>query len=288
MKITGKEIIIFDNGSLRPDSIIAFRRFAHKLSQYVEEPIHSAGLLHSHKVSSDQLNGISAWKLEDLIRNILKNNSESTEFVLLPFFIGESRAISEYLPKVLTEIKKDYSTTSFRLAYPLSGQDPLNPDIRIAKIFQHSVSNLITEEKKVFRSIGISIVDHGTPAIEVNHIRNALRAQLNFLLNEGQSLSYIVEAYSMERREGDEYAFNEPLLEKIHKGKAIQCDFSILAPLFLLPGRHAGDGGDVEEILLQSLKKKLPQTPLLHNSVTTLEILKDRLTGCLHSPFLQI
>ena len=52
-------------------------------------------------------------------------------------------------------------------------------------------------------------------------------------------------ACSMERREGAEYDFNEPLLEHAlqqAKGEAI------ILMLFLLPGRHAGGEGDVATI----------------------------------------
>jgi hypothetical protein len=52
-------------------------------------------------------------------------------------------------------------------------------------------------------------------------------------------------ACSMERREGAEYAFNEPLLEDAlqqAKGEAV------ILMLFLLPGRHAGGDGDVATI----------------------------------------
>jgi hypothetical protein len=49
----------------------------------------------------------------------------------------------------------------------------------------------------------------------------------------------------MERREGAEYDFNEPLLEHAlqnAKGEAV------ILMLFLLPGRHAGGDGDVATI----------------------------------------
>jgi hypothetical protein len=49
----------------------------------------------------------------------------------------------------------------------------------------------------------------------------------------------------MERREGAEYDFNEPLLEHAlqqAKGEAV------ILMLFLLPGRHAGPDGDVATI----------------------------------------
>lgn len=52
----------------------------------------------------------------------------------------------------------------------------------------------------------------------------------------------------MERREGDEFAFNEPLLAKILATAPFDAGEVVVALQFLSPGRHAGPGGDVAEI----------------------------------------
>jgi hypothetical protein len=67
---------------------------------------------------------------------------------------------------------------------------------------------------------------------------SAIRTQLG--LKEAELI-----ACSMERREGAEYDFNEPLLEDAlqqAKGEPV------ILMLFLLPGRHAGGDGDVATI----------------------------------------
>lgn len=290
MKYTDSEIILFDNGSLRPESILAFRSLSHEFSKIIKQTVTPAGLLHSFKVPASDLNGHPANKLETLIREILQKKARTSpsQFILLPFFIGESRAISEYLPKILQAIKSDYPESNFIVGLPLSGKNPEKPDIRIAQIIKASIYELISNQMVPHASVGISLVDHGSPAIEVTRVRNAVRNQLAELLDRDSKNKFIVEAYSMERREETEYDFNEPTLDKITQGKAHMAEFQILASLFLLPGRHAGDGGDVEQILLKCLNKRLNQTPLLCYSPIVLEILKDRLTGCLHSPFLKI
>ena len=56
-----------------------------------------------------------------------------------------------------------------------------------------------------------------------------------------------VEPSSMERREGREYDFNEPLLENLLGSKGFTGDV-ILSMLFISPGRHAGPGGDIAQI----------------------------------------
>jgi sirohydrochlorin ferrochelatase len=53
----------------------------------------------------------------------------------------------------------------------------------------------------------------------------------------------------MERREGPEYDFNEPLLENVFDMPGLRTGDVIVVPLFLSAGRHAGDNGDIADIL---------------------------------------
>ena len=53
---------------------------------------------------------------------------------------------------------------------------------------------------------------------------------------------------SMERRDGEAYAFNEPLLEKLLDQPGWDTGKVIVSMLFLSPGRHAGPGGDIAHI----------------------------------------
>ena len=95
-----------------------------------------------------------------------------------------------------------------------------------------------------------SAMSTGTPRVAVNKVRNFLAGQLKDLLAEDAS---VVEASSMERRDGDEYAFNEPLLENLLGGEGFKRDV-ILSMLFISPGRHAGPGGDIAEICADAEK----------------------------------
>lgn len=52
----------------------------------------------------------------------------------------------------------------------------------------------------------------------------------------------------MERREGPEYAFNEPLLEQALRQPPFDRGDVIVALQFLAPGRHAGAEGDIAAI----------------------------------------
>lgn len=105
-----------------------------------------------------------------------------------------------------------------------------------------------------------------------------LRTILEPQLGEG---ALVVSGSSMERREGSEYDFNEPLLERL-VGAAPPFDTGdvVVAMAFCLPGRHAGPGGDVAEIL-EAARVGEPglrtfTTPLLAAQPLVLELLRDR------------
>ena len=86
----------------------------------------------------------------------------------------------------------------------------------------------------------------------------------------------------MERREGDEYAFNEPLLENLTPSKTHQ-QHCIAAMLFLLPGRHAGEGGDVSDIcdalMADGVFEDIQISKLMSEHPLLALILKDRLAA---------
>ena len=87
----------------------------------------------------------------------------------------------------------------------------------------------------------------------------------------------------MERREGVEYAFNEPLLENLNSRMAGMTQILVVAmvlPPLLGPG-YTGDGGDVaeicEELVLERVFSNVRTTSLIAEHPLLLEILSDRL-----------
>ncbi len=162
-------------------------------------------------------------------------------FVILPLFFGHSAAIYEYLPQRVLALREGWPELEVRVAPCMV--DLTNPeDTYVAEILATLVRKKAKEEG--LQQPAVTLVDHGTPRIAVNEVRNHLAAQLAVLLKGEVSA---LEASSMERREGEEYAFNEPLLENLLGSVGFQKDV-ILSMLFLSPGRHAGPGGDIAEI----------------------------------------
>lgn len=266
-------IFLVDNGSLRPNATFALRELAEALSQKTGEPIEPVSLLHSHKIPSDQLEGVPATIVKRRMRELIKTGRR--EFVILPLFLGPSLAITDYLPTIIEEVRADCPELTVNIAEPIAGHDVEEPETRLARILADHVQPLIRGGEEV----KVALVDHGTPIRPVNRLRNAVARQL-----AGQ-LGRAVQPCSMERRDGPEYAFNDPLLENLAGAQDERACRLVLAMFFLLPGRHAGEGGDVAEIAGNLVKRgavdSVQVSPLLAEHPLLLEILSDRLRQAL-------
>lgn len=271
---TSYKLILFDNGSYRPDATFALRRLASGLSEVLNQNVEPISLLHSCKIDPELIGG----KPASIIRRRFKEAIENKEKHLLciPLFLGPSLAITEYLEELIEEAKSLDPEIDIQVAAPLAGWDVENPDPRLAQILADQLEALIKEN--ALKEFDTVLVDHGSPIKKLSDLRNNIARQVGVLLNKDPLK---VQACSMERREGSAYAFNEPLLENIKKlPKQISGRDLMVAMFFLLPGRHAGAGGDVDDIL-QGLKdegaiKDFYKTDLLGQHPMLLDILKDR------------
>lgn len=279
--MTAPIVFLVDNGSLRPQATLWLRCLAEALATRTALPVEAVSLLHSHKVAAEKLNGLPATIVKRRLRECLAAGHH--EFVCLPLFLGPSLAISDYLPQVVQDLRAEYPDLQMKIAPVLAGEDLGAPDPRLARMLADHVRQAQCWQVRAFRPIAetkVALVDHGTPIIEVNRVRNAVARQLSSEL--GLSM---VQPCSMERREGEAYAFNDPLLENLDSIEAMAGGRLILAMFFLLPGRHAGEGGDVAEIYEGLIKagvfEQIESTPLLGEHPLLLEILEDRLRSVL-------
>ncbi len=262
-------VFLVDNGSLRPQATLGLRCLAEGLTRRTALRVQAVSLLHSHKIAADKLNGTPATIVKRRLRECLRAGHR--EFICLPLFLGPSLAITDYLPQVVDELSGEYPDLKVRIASVLAGEDYDIPDPRIAQMLADQVRALQPSP-----TTKVALVDHGTPIIEVNRVRNAVARQLASELDVSSVLPC-----SMERREGSAYAFNDPLLEKLGSVDDFAGGGLILAMFFLLPGRHAGEGGDVAEIceglIAEGTFEQIQNTPLLGEHPMLLEILEDRL-----------
>jgi sirohydrochlorin ferrochelatase len=260
--MAGTRIILVDNGSYEPAATLALRELAKEVRMLTKQEVRPVSTMHSTKIDPALLGGQPAVIFEQAVQQAKADGID--ELVVLPLFIGPSRAITEYLPKVFADAQPGAMKLTIR--QPLFGDDGFE------------LTGMLADN---LRSTGwtkgsgtVLLCDHGSPIPEVTACRNALAASLR------EELSLKPEeliACSMERREGAEYDFNGPLLEhalQLAKGDAV------ILMLFLLPGRHAGPDGDVATIAKEhapaGLRWKL--SPLLgtHASLPSLIELRHR------------
>jgi sirohydrochlorin ferrochelatase len=85
---------------------------------------------------------------------------------------------------------------------------------------------------------------------------------------------------AMEKRPDPQYDFNNPLLEDLlEQWMEAGVQEVVLSPFFLLPGRHAGTGGDLDQICQPFLDQgmKIGRTENLGSHPLVQEILLDRI-----------
>ena len=270
-----RKILLVDNGSLRPQATLNLRRLADALSQATGEAVEAASLLHSFKIPPEELGGHKAVTLGPLAE---RHAAEGvTELLILPFFFGPSQALTRYLPERLAEVQASYPQLSVKVALPLV-DTLLAPDLRLARLLAENVRERMANLSRP----KVVLVDHGSPIPEVTAVRNYLAGQLSALLaDEVECVTFA----SMERRDGDAYRFNEPLLEDLLASTELADSDVILSMLFLSPGRHAGEGGDIAEICTQAMSNSpglnVVTTRLVGENDAILELLATRLQQAL-------
>lgn len=270
-----RAIFLVDNGSKRPQATHNLRRVAAALSEQLGETVQAASLLHSNKIPAEEVDGIPAITLGPAAERSAE--AGATEIIVLPFFFGPSQALTGYLPERMAALQARFPNVSVRVAQPLV--DELgNNDLRLAQLLADNVRAQLPEQG----TAKVALVDHGSPIPDVTAVRNRLAGQLSVLLGNDVRC---VAAASMERREGDEYRFNEPLLENLLDTPEFSSSNVVLAMLFLSPGRHAGEGGDIAEICAAAEQRhtvlKVTTTALVGEHQGIVEILHSRLRQAL-------
>lgn len=229
--------LLVDNGSLQPESILKARTLALALAEKLGEPVEAVSMLHSDKVPSARLHGQPAETLRTALQRRLEAGLVS--FKLIPLFIGPSEAVSATIPSLVHALRVDYPPLLCRLAPPLGQDDALVP------LLADQVKTVLQKDSMAAHDLKVALVDHGSPTEAVTEVRNRLaKALADTLRTHGLDVT----PCSMERRPGEAYAFNEPLLEGLLGSPEWKTANVIVAMLFLLPGRHAGADGDIAHI----------------------------------------
>jgi len=265
-------ILICDNGSTQPGATLQLRHIANQLSGVTGKTIHPVSLQHANTIPADKLDGQPANTFTEFIETQLSQGERS--FIVLPVFFGNSKALTSFIPEQVTRLEQAHGNFALEIAeviYPLPHGEPILTDIIIQHIQQ-------TASEHNFPLKNIVLVDHGSPVPRVTEVRKHLAQSVQLLLTDEVQLEQAV----MERREGREYDFNGDLLEDWLSEKAKQGESDALViMMFFLPGRHAGNNGDVVEICEGVMHKypgfKVAISPLIGEHPLFIKIIEQRL-----------
>lgn len=268
-------ILLIDNGSARPGATLKLRQLADALSQATGKTIHAVSLQHADGIDVSLLEGQPAHTFTSFVSQQLE--MEVRQFIVIPLFFGNSRALSSYIPDQYQLLKQQHGEFELQVCetvYPLP-----RGEVMLASIMRDQVV-----ETARIRNWPVEhwvVVDHGSPLPQVTEVRQQLCKQLADLMTDCPPPAQAV----MERRRGSEYDFNGPLLED-YLVDCAQRGISriIVAMQFFLPGRHAGEGGDVVEICNRVMQQhpgfEVAITPLIADHPLLIDILAERLISC--------
>ena len=265
-------ILLVDNGSSKAEATIQLRQLAKKLSDKTGRLIHPVSLQHANKIAAEKIHNIPARVYPEFMAEKLAEGEE--EFILLPLFFGNSKALTSFIPEQNALLKQKFGDFSVQVAeviYPLPEGEP-----QLAEIIHEHITQTATQHKLPLTNI--ALVDHGSPVPRVTEVRKHLAKTVQQKLADRATLEQAV----MERREGSEYNFNGDLLKTWLLQKAESGESSaIVILMFFLAGRHAGEGGDIVEIC-EEIKKQYPNfkiaiSPLISDHENLISILHSRL-----------
>jgi sirohydrochlorin ferrochelatase len=268
-----RSYLLVDNGSTRAEATLNLRRLAIALGKRCGLEVAAVSLQHADRIPAADLDGRAAETLASHLRH--KRAEGVDEFVLVPLFFGSSRALSRFIPDTLAEVTRE--TGAFHLEvghplYPLPAGESRLAELLCDQVRRAAAGGGVSAEQVV-------LVDHGSPIPQVTAVREGLAAQMRARLGSRVSLQEAV----MERRSGSEYDFNGMLLEERLQAMAQENPHQtvILAMLFFSPGRHAGPGGDIEEICRRVMQAvpgfQVIPTALVGEHEGLVDILAERL-----------
>jgi len=233
-RFAGANVVLIDNGSLRPGSTLGMRRIASLLATRVGAPVRVLSVRFSDRIDAAKLNGERA--------QVVSPATLQGRVLVAPMFLGPSEAIGKDVAQHMRAVG-----STGRILPPLVRADETFADCLVTACLARAALALRLSEP--FRVV---LVDHGSPVRAVSDMRRALAARLRLFL--GARAAVVVDC-SMERRPGPEFAFNEPLLENVFDLGGLDSGPVAVLPAFLFAGNHAGPGGDVQAILHACTKR---------------------------------
>lgn len=263
-------VALIDNGSLEPAAQLNLRAVASALAERVGVRVEAVSWKHSDRVQPEALGGVPAWTLAPFIRSGIARGER--DFVFVPFFISAQGAIGSALRGDLEKLQRECGAVD---RFQFTFTSGLAQEGAIAGIVAERIRETIAS--KALRKPPVVLVDHGGPSATSAALRDSIAVSVRGLL--GAEIGRL-SAASMEGRHGPLLA--EQLLAPDYAHQEL-----VVASLFLSPGRHAGDEGDVCQICrsaeVQSSSLRCHLTGLVGTHPRTVEALSHALRETLQN-----
>jgi len=269
-------VLLVDNGSKRPEATLALRETAAALSTLLGRAVRPCSLAFSDEIPAAELGGNAAVSLRAAILALAKGGARGA--VLVPLFLGPSEGLRRGVADCARAVAEVVGEGNFDLRVSACLVDENEPgDDRLGRALAAEVLH-VAQRARLREPVKVLVVDHGTPSPRVHAVRERLVDEVRSLLGD-RALD--VRGASMERRDASAYDFNEPLLERALTEPPFDNGDVIVALQFLLPGRHAGEDGDVAKIVECACKEnrgrlRVHTTQLLGKHPLVLSVLAER------------
>lgn len=279
--------VLTDNGSYRGASYLSLARMAAGVAARLGDAgisVISASARFAERIPASELPaGMSKpLSLEPTLRKLASEGYK--DFLLLPAFIGPSSTYTEYGPEVFAKVAAEYpgiTLTTTRAPVDVDGEPG---DQTVARIVVENVR--ATAAAQGLQHYAVAVCDHGSPNADLGRVRTHVAQQVRALLENDVAVSAVT-ACSMERRPEPAFDFNEPLLEKLLRTGPPEFTSGpvVVALLFISPGKHAGEGGDIATIIADAQRDAAARgqpglvahmTPLLGESEAWVDLLARR------------
>ncbi|CAL1173094.1 unnamed protein product [Cladocopium goreaui] len=238
-------VALVDNGSLKPEATKSLRRLAAALSERSKLQVDAVSARFADRIKAKDLDGKKGEVLEGWFKRIHEEDPQ-TEVRLLPLLIGPSDTLTKAMP----ESAKKVSALQVEIAPPLVSLCPAlfggqeSGALQLAEMLRSRL-----EEIDLGPEDTVLLCDHGSPVQRVANAKMAVREAL------ATAIGREVVSCCMERREGEAYDFNGELLQTVLLALPHGA-IAKVALLFLQEGRHAGPGGDIEQIVAGAMEKR--------------------------------
>lgn len=241
----GEDIcLLVDNGSVRDHAALFTRKLAEKIQQASSEKVLAVSLDHSFRIPVEKLNGIPVPILNALLSELAEQSSLKT-LTILPLLMVGGGAIYQKLQAQVDVFRSRRPDVTVKMAKALIDPNETSA-FSIPALMVKNIEATLAQTAEVRPDV--IVVDHGSPVQVASEMRNWVAQEVEKRLDPGTF--GCVMAASMERRPGENYDFNEPLLQTALQQCADRgVDMVVISKLFLQPGKHSGKKGDIDGIV---------------------------------------